>query len=308
MIDSRPPSRFRLAPIPIFVGLAVLPLGCAQVTPVQVQPTSATTSQMPRINLPQWSVPRFNEPSNTREWSPDQATLAYAEYEDADQVTIHNIRNCNYKSETNYEVRHYDKTYDLKKLNRVDFLRVPFPEMPDLAHTMLSFGFDDGEYLGVSVEIRKEKGETYNPLRAMFNQYEIMYVLGDERDLIGLRTNHRRNDVYLYETRATPEQSRKMLYDVLARVNKLRDRPEFYNVITNNCTTNIVNHVNHLSPGRIKYDYRILLPGLSDRVAYEAGLLKTAHTFDETRQAARITDVAYRAREADNFSQQIRRR
>jgi hypothetical protein len=303
MIDSRSLSRFRLAPVLVVAALAAMPFGCAHVPPAAVTPTSATTSQPPLLK-----VPRLSEPSNTRDWSPDQTTLAYAEYDDADRVTIHNVRNCEYKTETNYEAHYYDKTYDLKKLNRVDFLRVPFPEMPDLAHTMLSFGFDDEEYLGVSVEIRKEKGETYNPVRAMFNQYEIIYVLADERDLIGLRTNHRRNDVYLYETRATPEQARKMLYDVLARVNQLRDKPEFYNTITNNCTTNIVDHVNHLSPGRVKYDYRVLLPGLSDRVAYDAGLLRTSHTFEETRRSARITDLAYKAREADDFSQQIRRR
>jgi hypothetical protein len=193
-------------------------------------------------------------------------------------------------------------------LKTVDFLRVPFPETPELAHTMLSFGFDDTDYLAVSVEIRKEQGEAYNPLLAMFNKYELTYVLGDERDLIGLRTNHRLNDVYLYETRAAPAQVRKLFEGVLARVNKLHDEPEFYNTITNNCTTNIVRHVNELAPGRVKYDYRVLLPGLSDRLAYDAGLLKSALPFEETRRAARITDLAYKAREADDFSVQIRRR
>jgi hypothetical protein len=223
-------------------------------------------------------------------------------------VTIHNIRFCDYKSAKNYELRHYDKTFDLSKLKTVDFIRVPFPETPELAHTMLSFGFDDRDYLAVSVEIRKEQGEEFNPLLAMFNKYEIMYVLGDERDLIGLRANHRLNDVYLYETRATPEQVRRLFEGVLARVNKLKDEPEYYNTITNNCTTNIVRHVNTLSPGRIKYDYRVLLPGLSDRLAYDAGLLKTPYSFEETRAAARVTDLAYRAREAEDFSVQIRRR
>lgn len=245
--------------------------------------------------------------SNDRLWSPDQATLPSAEIE-GDQATIRNIRFCDYKSETNYVVRHYDKTLDLTKLKSVDFLRVPFPETPELAHTMLSFGFDDRDYLAVSVEIRKERDEAFNPLAAMFNKYEIMYVLGDERDLIGLRTNFRLNDVYLYETRATPAQVRKLFEGVLTRVNKLKSEPEFYNTITNNCTTNIVRHVNELAPGRVKYDYRVLLPGLSDRLAYDAGLLKSALTFDETRRAARITDVAYRVREADDFSMQIRRR
>src|SRR5262249_45004567 len=141
------------------------------------------------------------------------------------------------------EVHHFDKAYDLTKLKTVDFLRVPFPETDELAHTMLSFGFDDGEYLALSVEIRKEQEETYNPVWAMFNKYELMYVLGDERDLIGLRSNFRRNDVYLYETNATPEQVRKLFEGVLARANKLKKEPEFYNTLTNNCTTNLVRHV-----------------------------------------------------------------
>jgi hypothetical protein len=252
-------------------------------------------------------LPAKLQPSNARTWSADQAVLPYAEI-DGDAATVHNVRFCDYKSETNYTVRHYDRTYDLSKIKTVDFLRVPFPEMPELAHTMLSFGFDDQEYLAVSVEIRKEHGESYNPALALLNKYEIMYVLGDERDLIGLRTNFRLNDVYLYETRATPQQVRKLFEGVLARVNKLKDEPEFYNTLSNNCTTNIVDHVNELAPGRIKYDYRVLLPGLSDRLAYDAGLLKTPYSFEETRKAARITEAAYRARDAEDFSQQIRRR
>lgn len=246
-------------------------------------------------------------PSNDRTWSADQTSLPSAEVK-GDLATVRNIRFCDYKSEKNYTVRHFDKTYDLTKLKTVDFLRVPFPETPELAHTMLSFGFDDKDYLALSVEIRKEEGEAYSPMLAMFNKYELTYVLGDERDLIGLRTNFRLNDVYLYETKATPEQVRKLFEDVLARVNKLKDEPEFYNTFTNNCTTNLVNHVNTLAPGRVKYDYRVLLPGLSDRLAYDAGLLKTPYSFDETRKAARITDVAYKARDAEDFSVQIRRR
>lgn len=248
-------------------------------------------------------------PSNNRDWSPDQAEPAYAEYDkDGYHVTVHNVRSCDYRTADDYTVHYNDRKYDLTKLKTVDFLRVPFPEMPELAHTMLSFGFDGEEYLGVSVEIRKEKGETYNPALAAANQYEIMYVLADERDLIGLRTNYRLNDVYLYPTRARSTQVRQMFDHVMARVNKLKKQPEFYNTLTNNCTTNIVAHVNQITPGRVPYDYRVLLPGYSDRLAYDLGLLKTDLTFDETRAAARITETAYQAREAPDFSQAIRRR
>lgn len=248
-------------------------------------------------------------PSNNRDWSPDQAVLATAEYSKDDRhVTIRNVRFCNYRTSDDYDVRHEDRTYDLADLRTVDFIRCPFPEMPELAHTMLSFGFADRDYLGVSVEIRKEKGETYNPLLATANQFEIMYVVGDERDLIGLRTNYRLNDVYLYPTNATSTDVRRLFDHVMARVNKLAKKPEFYNTLTNNCTTNIVAHVNQLTPNRIPYDYRVLLPGYSDRLAYDLGLLKSRLSFEETRQAARVTDVAYQAREAPDFSMAIRRR
>ncbi|MBL9094104.1 MAG: DUF4105 domain-containing protein [Planctomycetaceae bacterium] len=234
--------------------------------------------------------------------------LPEIEYSDDDRhVTVRNIRSCAYRTADDYDVRHYDKTFDLADLRTVDFIRVPFPEQPDLAHVMLSFGFADKDYLGVSVEIRKEVGETFNPALASANQYELMYVLGDERDLIGLRTNYRLNDVYLYPTNASPADVRKLFDDVAKRVNKLRTQPEFYNTISNNCTTNIVRHVNALAPGRIPYDYKVLLPGYSDKLAYDLGLLKTQLSFEETRRAARITDVAYRERESPDFSQAIRR-
>jgi len=247
--------------------------------------------------------------SNERNWSPDQAVLPHADFsKDRQQVTIRNIRACEYRTADDYTVRHYDKTFDLTKLTSVDFIRVPFPDMPELAHTMLSFGFDDKEYVAVSVEIRKEQGEAYNPALGAMNKYEIMYVLGDERDLIGLRTNFRLNDVYVYPTRAEPEQVRKLFENVLARVNKLEKQPEFYNTLTNNCTTNIAKHINELVPGRVPYDYRVLMPGYSDRLAYDLGLLKTPFSFEETRRAARVTDVAYEHRDDPDFSQAIRRR
>jgi hypothetical protein len=247
--------------------------------------------------------------SNTRNWSPDQAVLPSAEFsKDGKQVTIRNVRLCEYRTSDDYTVRHYDKTYDLTKLTTVDFIRVPFPDMPELAHTMLSFGFDDKDYVGVSVEIRKEQGESYNPALGAMKKYEIMYVLGDERDLIGLRTNFRLNDVYVYPTRATPEQVRTLFKNVLARVNKLEEEPEFYNTLTNNCTTNIAKHINELVPGRVPYDYRVLMPGYSDRLAYDLGLLATPYSFEETRRAARVTDLAYEHRNDPDFSQAIRRR
>ncbi len=248
-------------------------------------------------------------PSNYRTWSPDQALLPYAEI-NGDIVHVYNIRNSTYLDQDTYVLNHYDKTYDLSKLQSVDFLVVPFRGTPSLAHTMLSFGFDDGDHLAVSVEIRREQGEKYELLKSMLNQYELMYVVADERDVLKLRTNYRGDDVYLYRARATPEQARMLFVDVMERVDKLAASPEFYNVFTNNCTTNLVQHINHVSPGKVPYQpysLKILLTGHSDRLAYDLGLLDTTLPFDEARRRAQVSNLARQYATAPDFSERIRR-
>lgn len=246
------------------------------------------------------------QPSNDRQWSPDQAVLPTAEL-DGELVKVHNIRNCTYRTTDEYTVSHYDKTFNLADLQTVDYIVVPFPDMPNVAHTMLSFGFAGRDYLAVSVEIRKEQGESYDPIKGLLRQYEIMYVLGDERDLIGLRSNYRLNDVYVYRAKATPAQGRALFLDVMDRVNHLAAQPEFYNTITNNCTSNIARHINHLAPGTVPYDVRVLLTGNADRLAYDLGLLDTDQSFEETRLHARVNELAYIHRDSPDFSVQIRR-
>lgn len=246
------------------------------------------------------------QPSNDRDWSPDQAVLPTAEF-DGERVTLRNIRHCHYRTDEDYDVRHEDRVFRLDELNSVDFIVVPFPGVPNLAHTMLSFGFADRDYVCVSVEVRKEKGEVYDAVKGLFRQFEIMYVVGDERDLIGLRANHRLNDVYVYRTRATPQQAQALFLDVMQRVNALAVRPEFYNTLTNNCTTNIRRHINRLAPERVPYDLRVLLPGHSDLLAYELGLIDTAESFPRTKMAARVNYDAYLHRDAPDFSVKIRR-
>ncbi|MGD9645799.1 MAG: DUF4105 domain-containing protein [Pirellulales bacterium] len=245
-------------------------------------------------------------PTNDANWSPDQAVLPTAEYH-GNLVTVHNVRNCDYRSTTDYVVRHEDRTYDLNDLRSVDFIVVPFKEAPQLAHTMLSFGFDHDDYLAVSVEIRKRRDESFSAWKGMFPHYEIMYVAADERDVIALRTNHRHDDVYVHRTRATPEQARALFVDVVARMNKLAVEPEYYNTFTNNCTTNIRRHVNDLAPGRVPYDYRVMMPGYSDQMAYNLGMLATSEPFPLAREHARVNELAFRYREAPDFSRQIRR-
>jgi len=249
-------------------------------------------------------------PSNTRNWEPDQAVLPYAEFS-GNQVTVHNVRHCRYFSDDTYVVDHENRNYDLADLQGVDFFIVPFEKMPAIAHTMLSFEFapPDGppEHLAVSVEIRKEAGEQYSTWKGSARQYELMYVLADERDVVGVRANHRGENVYLYHTTATPEKARQLLVDVLGRTNELASRPEFYGTLTNNCTTNIARHINRISPNRIRYDYHLLLPGYSDKLAYDEGLIERHGTFDQTKAQAYVTPKAILHAERDDFSELIRR-
>ena len=245
------------------------------------------------------------QPSNYRDWSPDQTLLPSAEFE-GDRVTVRNIRNCKYLADESYVVDHYDKTFDLNRLSSVDFIIVPFPLAPGLAHTMLSFGFEGREYLAVSVEVRKEKGETYDVLKGTMRQYELMYVVGDERDLVKLRSNCRGDDVYVYRTRASREQVRALFVDIMDRVNQLAVEPEFYDTLTNNCTTTIMQHVNRLVPNRVPYDPRLIFSGYSDRLAYDLGLLDTDLSFEETKRRARINELAERYADSPDFSVRIR--
>jgi hypothetical protein len=251
-------------------------------------------------------------PSHFRDWVPEQAVLPQAEMHST-QVTLRNVRNCQYFAGDVYLVDYYDKSFDLSAVQGVDFIVVPFDNMPALAHTMLSFRIagPDGQpdYLAVSVETRKEKGEKYSPAKGAANQYELIYVLADERDVIQFRTNYNNEDVYLYPTTATPDAARLLLVDVLERVNEIAQRPEFYDTLTNNCTTNIVGHINRIRPNRLMAaDPRLLLSGYADELAYQQGLIQRHGTFLQTKQQAYINPLAHRYAGRDDFSQLIRRR
>ena len=244
--------------------------------------------------------------TNLGDWSPDQAVLPRAEI-DGQRVTIHNIRNCQYRSADDYTVGYYDKTFDLGQLNSAYFIVVPFPGSAALAHTMLSFGFADRDYLAVSAEARRRKGESYSPAAGLLGHFAMMYVIGDERDLIGLRANYRLNEVYMYRMRLTADQSRRVFVDMMQRANELAEKPEFYNTLTNNCTTVIRQHINRVIPDKMPYDYRLLLPGYADQLAYDVGLLDTDASFQQARLSALVTRQAYLYRERPDFSQEIRR-
>ena len=246
-------------------------------------------------------------PSNIRTWTPELAVLPSAEFE-ANQIHIKNIRNINYLNDDNFVVKYYDRSIQLDEIKSVDFVVTPFNNAPAIAHTMLSFGLTDGTYLGLSVEIRNELGEDYSPLLGISNQFEICYVIADEKDLIRVRTHHRDSDVYVYPSVANAEQSQKLFADVLQRVNELNVRPEFYNTIRNNCTTNLVDHVNKLRPDRVPFNWRVLLPGFSAEYAYKIGLLDNRVPFEDLKNIAHVNDLVQRHYDDPAFSQKIRNR
>lgn len=248
-------------------------------------------------------------PSNDRHWQPDMAALSTTEFQ-GNLATVRNIRHCAYRSTTDFDVRYYDQQVDLNQIQTVDLIIVPFGDFPNLAHMMTSFGMSDGTYICVSIEIRRESHESFDPFKGFFNQYELMYVVGDERDLIHLRANYRRDEVYIYRVKATPEQAQRMFVSMMNRANKLAREPEFYNTITNNCTTNVVWHVNELSPNLIRYGSEVLLPAHSPRLAYSLGLIDNPmnKSFEQIHAEARVTEQAYRHREDPDFSNAIRRR
>lgn len=247
------------------------------------------------------------EPSNNRPWTADVARSAWADIQ-GDVVTIHNVRNFSYQSETKYVPRWETRVYDVRALRGVD-LFLTFWGSPWIAHPILSFQFDDDRYIAFSVETRKEIGETYSALKGFFRQYELIYVVGDERDLIRLRTNYRAGEeVYLYRTTVTPDAAQRLFVDYVHGLNALHRRPAFYNALTSNCTSNIRIHTAAISEtAPAPWDWRLLLNGKVDEFAYDHGrLVRGDLPFDELKRMAHINQAARAANRSPDFSLLVR--
>jgi len=231
-------------------------------------------------------------PSLDREWTKDQAQLGTFKFVSEDTIEVYNVRDGKYRTKHDYDVEYLTKRYDLNELESAWFLVEPFGKF-GVAHTLVTFGFTDGEYLAVSAEIRKEQGEAFGLVPGVWRQYELSYVLATEQDVVALRTNHRQDKVLLYPIKASKTKMRSVLVDMLQRANKLAEEPEFYNAISNNCTTNIIKHVRKFTDKVIPwYDFRYTLPATVDAVAYEAGIIDTDLTLDEAREHYYITSRA----------------
>ena len=245
------------------------------------------------------------KPSNDRDWQPEVAVLPYATI-DGDLVTVHNIRNFDYRTETDVTPAYYDRTFDLRRLDQVD-LGASYWMGPAIAHLFVTFGFGD-DHLAISIEARKDRTRPYATLPGFFRQYELVYVVADERDAIRVRTNYRNDppeQVYLFRLIGSMEERRRIFLDYLRDINELHEHPRFYNTLTTNCTTMILAHA-AVNARHAAYSWKVLLSGYAPEYAYEVGRLDQSLPFEELKERGHINVAARVADQAPDFSRRIR--
>jgi Domain of unknown function (DUF4105) len=242
-------------------------------------------------------------PRQDRDWKPDVAVLPNAVIE-GDQVTINDVRNFDWRSLTDFTTRYDTRSYSLSRLQGAD-LFVIYWGSPLIAHSIASFDFGDQGRICFSIETRPERGKSYSAVGGLYRQFELIYVAADERDAIRVRTNVRKDEeVYLYHLNLPVEEIRTRFLEYLRRMNQLHDRPEWYNAITSNCTTNI--RTQHVVAKPAPWDWRILVDGKGDELLYERGVLDRSLPFAELKRRAHINNRAKAGDNAPDFSERIR--
>ena len=242
-------------------------------------------------------------PSSDRDWQRDVANLPTAAV-DGDRLTIQNLRNFDYRSVDDYMPRWETRTYDLSRLVGMDIYFFYWGS-PWIAHTIMSWEFEDGPPFAISIETRKESGEEYSALRGFFRQFELYYVVADERDVIRLRTNVRGDEGYLYRLDWSPSDARALLRAYLEEVNRIARSPRWYNAFDHNCSTTIRFHVEQIGMARA-WNWRVLANGKGPELLYMRGVLNTAMPFPELRSRSYINELGRAAGKAADFSQRIR--
>jgi Domain of unknown function (DUF4105) len=242
-------------------------------------------------------------PSNNRPWRPEVAVVPRVVI-DGDRVRLSGVRDFDYRSRNDFTVRYEEREVLLSHLTGLDFY-VSYWSEGLVGHTFVSFIFDNAPPLSISIETRPEVGEGFNPLASMFKQFELIYVVGSERDLVGVRANHRRETVYLYRLNTSAEAARRLLLVYLERINELADRPEWYHLLSNSCTINIIRYAN--AAGREgRFDIRHLFNGLIDSYLYHSGRVDTTLPFEDLRRRSLINEAAQAADGAPDFPRRIR--
>lgn len=243
-------------------------------------------------------------PSNHRDWANDVAHTVTGTVS-GDAVILNNVRNFTWRSETDYDASWESRHYDLSKLSSVDLFLSTW-KSPDIAHTLVSFGFSDGQFVTFSVEIRKEKGEKFSEIAGFFKQYEIALIAAEENDIIRTRTNTRNENVTRYRIELSPERRRELFLSYLERGNKLAEEPAFYNTLTANCTTVVFDMIRLMMP-TIPLDYRILVSGRLPSYIYELGGLEPGYSLEQLTEKGLISAHAQKIGENQNFSAWIRK-
>jgi len=245
-------------------------------------------------------------PNNDRRWTPNHAVLQTATF-NGNFVTVHNVRFSRYESAEVYTTQYYDATFNLDDIRTIDLVMVPFQGLSQVAHVESSFGFADGRQIGLSIEARYEEGEKYDPAAAGLRQFELIYVLADERDMIRLATDVHKNNVHIYRLNFEPHEVRTMFVEALKRANQLAAQPEFYHPLTNSCVTNLIDHINKGRPNAVPSGHRTLIPGLLDQHMYNLNLMATsASTFREAKEMAKVNWLVERYGDLEYFSAGIR--
>lgn len=244
------------------------------------------------------------KPNNNGNWQNDVAQIAWAEI-NGDEATLHNVRNCDYRTESDYTALWETRAVRISQITGID-LAINYWGSPWIAHPIVSFQFADVPAVCFSIETRKKIGQTYSAIGGLYRQFELIYIVADERDVIRVRTNYRKGeDIYLYRTTISPAQARQRFREYIHSLNALRDKPRWYNAITTNCTTSI--RTQHPPGERMPWDWRILLNGKGDELMYERHLIVTGGLpFAEMKERSLINAAAQAANDAPDFSERIR--
>ncbi|MCA9361749.1 DUF4105 domain-containing protein [Candidatus Kaiserbacteria bacterium] len=225
-------------------------------------------------------------PSHDRDWELGHEALPQIVYSATSSlVTIENYRNFEWTNVNTANAQYETRTFDLDQLERVDVFISHFDDFEGLAHIFLSFGFAEGERVVVSLETRRESDESFSPLLGVLRQFEIIYVVGSEEDIVGVRTGHRDERVYLYPTTATPERARQLFNELASNINDVYAQPRMYNTLTHNCTNELTRPVEHISDVDFPITWKTILPGYFDEILYELGLIDTSGSFAEVKAA-----------------------